>query len=108
VDKWEDCFSLPSVKIPSVAYLGFTAETGELSDNHDLISVSTKNLYAPSYAAGAGAGREPGKKGRKKVKSSGGGSWAWLFFKFILFGVVVAGSYVGYTAYRTSKSRSRF
>lgn len=103
------------MKIPSVAYLGFSAETGELSDNHDIISVQTKNLYSAggttdkskplSGSGGAGTAKFPtaGTKGR-----SGGGGWGWFFLKFILFGVVVAGAYVGLTMYRTNKRRDRF
>ncbi|KAJ9639511.1 hypothetical protein H2199_006546 [Coniosporium tulheliwenetii] len=73
---WTPCFDIPSVKIPSVAYLGFSAETGELSDNHDIISVQTKNLYSAggttdkskplSGSGGAGTAKFPvaGTKGR--------------------------------------------
>ena len=45
-DQWELCFQTNEPPtIPSVAYLGFSAETGELSDNHDIVNVFTKNLY---------------------------------------------------------------
>jgi mannose-binding lectin 2 len=116
-EKWENCFTLGDVKIPSVAYLGFSAETGELADNHDIISVSTKNLYAQSGQGSTGASAEKGKKGRKssmKPSSSslpparGGGGWLWFFTKFIIFGFVLTGAYVGFTAYRTQRMRSRF
>jgi len=109
---WENCFTLGDVKIPTVSYLGFTAETGELSDNHDIISVQTKNLYAPAGGSTeAGSSDKKGKSwggssGRKK--KNGGGSWTWFFVKFIIFGLVVTGGYVGFTAYRTQKGRSRF
>ncbi|KAF9580244.1 hypothetical protein BGW38_003184 [Lunasporangiospora selenospora] len=43
-DQWDDCFSLTGVKIPQVAYLGFTSVTGEVHDNHDIISVTTTTL----------------------------------------------------------------
>ena len=110
VDQWEECFTLPSIKIPALAYLGFTAETGELSDNHDVISVSTKNLYAPNVQRGDSRGDKKWGSSRKKQSSSGGGGggWMWFFVKFLLFGLAVAGSYVGYTAWRTNQSRSRF
>lgn len=101
---WTNCFSVAAPKLPNVAYLGFTAETGELSDNHDLISVSTKNLY--SAPTGNRAGKTyPTGSNRKKSKSGG---WGWFFFKFVLFGLVVTGAYVGFTVYRTNSRRSRF
>ncbi|POS87612.1 lectin family integral membrane protein-like protein, partial [Erysiphe pulchra] len=45
-NQWDLCFETSEPpSIPPVVYLGFSAETGELSDNHDLIAVSTKNLH---------------------------------------------------------------
>jgi mannose-binding lectin 2 len=40
------CFTIPNVTIPSAAYLGFTALTGEVSDNHDIISITTNNIIS--------------------------------------------------------------
>ncbi|KAF2086427.1 hypothetical protein K490DRAFT_66622 [Saccharata proteae CBS 121410] len=113
---WVECFSVNGIKIPPVAYLGFSAETGELSDNHDIISVSTKNLYSPSGKGSSGAadvraGRNNPQKLKpsrgKKGKSNGGG-WGWFFLKFVLFGLVLTGGYVGFTMYRAQQNRSRF
>lgn len=107
-DEWTRCFEVPSVKLPSVSYLGFSAETGELSDNHDIISVSTKNLYSPSGQSAAGSRDYSRNKSRhKKAKKSSSGSWFWFFMKFVLFGCVVAAGYVGFTAYR-ARRRDRF
>lgn len=36
--EFEHCFELPDIKLPGDLYLGFTAETGHLADNHDIIS----------------------------------------------------------------------
>ncbi|KIW02137.1 hypothetical protein, variant 1 [Verruconis gallopava] len=111
-DKWENCFTLgPDVKIPSVAYLGFSAETGELADNHDLISVQTRNLYAPSSGPSTGAEKGRSKKptnNKLSSSDSSSGGWGWFFTKFIIFGFVITGAYVGFTAYRTQRMRSRF
>ncbi|KAH8705726.1 putative lectin family integral membrane protein [Talaromyces proteolyticus] len=107
---WTNCFSLNSPEtnfnIPSVAYLGFSGETGEVTDNHDIISVTTNNLYDHH---GTGPNRRSGKPGRARStpkKKSGG--WLWFFFKTFLFLGAVGGAYVGYTIYRTSKRQSRF
>ncbi|QDS74719.1 hypothetical protein FKW77_000743 [Venturia effusa] len=108
---WENCFSLGDVKIPSVAYLGFSAETGELSDDHDIISVRTKNLWAPASGA-TGEGKDKSKAGTswKKGKTNEGEheSWAWFFVKFIMFGFAVVGAYIGFTAWRAKNRRDRF
>jgi lectin, mannose-binding 2 len=108
-DEWIRCFEVEGVKMPSVAYLGFSAETGELSDNHDIISVETKNLYSPSGGSAAGTRDWSKEKARARAaaKQSSGGGWGWFFMKFIIFGLVVAAAYVGYTAYRTRR-RDRF
>lgn len=34
--EWTECFTTPGVALPNVMYLGFTAITGEVSDNHDV------------------------------------------------------------------------
>lgn len=113
-DKWELCFETNEPPtIPSVAYLGFSAETGELSDNHDIIMVATKNLY-DTKGREQNANTKPGPGGRqdsKPAKSRGkppksGGSWSWFLFKIVMFFVVVGGCYVGYTAWRTQQRRS--
>jgi lectin, mannose-binding 2 len=100
---------VPNVKLPSVTYLGFSAETGELSDNHDIIKVETKNLYSPSGSTNTGAaGSRDYSRGKgRPAKQSSGGGWFWFFAKFLLFGLAVAGAYVGFTIYR-SRQRDRF
>ncbi|KXT08097.1 hypothetical protein AC579_1473 [Pseudocercospora musae] len=110
-DEWTRCFEFGSVKLPTVTYLGFSAETGELSDNHDIVTVSTKNLYSPSGQSGAAgskdSNRKKGKTGSPPKPAGEGGGWGWFFFKFIIFGVVVTAAYVGFTVYR-AKQRDRF
>ncbi|KAK8194679.1 lectin family integral membrane protein [Phyllosticta capitalensis] len=114
--EWTDCFTLSDVKIPPVAYLGFSAETGELADNHDVISLKTKNLYSPSGAGGVAGSKDRGRaagraqklKASKARKDGEGGSWGWFLLKFFFFGALLAGAYVGFTAYRAQRARSRF
>ncbi|KAF1917237.1 vesicular integral-membrane protein VIP36 precursor [Ampelomyces quisqualis] len=107
--EWTQCFDIPNFKVPPVAYLGFSAETGELSDNHDIISVKSHNLYKKNPGA---ASSNPGSTGAKKASSmtrerQNEGSWTWFLVKFVLFGLALTGAYVGYTVYRT-KQRDRF
>jgi mannose-binding lectin 2 len=109
--QWEKCFETSDPPaIPSVAYLGFSAETGELSDHHDIISVETKNLY-DTKGREAPKASKPSKTGGKKLYTATtkeSGSWLWFFLKIVLFIIVVGGAYVGYTAWRTQKRSHRF
>ncbi|CAF5076672.1 unnamed protein product, partial [Rotaria magnacalcarata] len=41
---WKECFAVPDVRLPTHYYFGFSAATGDLSDNHDIISVHTYQL----------------------------------------------------------------
>ncbi|KAG5659039.1 hypothetical protein KAF25_007592 [Fusarium avenaceum] len=116
-DEWQTCFDLEDPPaVPNIAYVGFTAETGELSDNHDIISVSAKNLYTQPGSGGNTGGKSSGgksksRKGTGKVTGNNnkeGGSWTWFFTKIILFIIVAGGAYVGYTAYRAKAKSHRF
>lgn len=103
---WMLCFETNQPPtIPQVAYLGFSAETGELSDNHDIISVSAKNLYTTQPPGKATPGSVVG-AGRKAEKPKSGGSWTWFFVKTMLFFLTIGGGYVGYTAWRANSKRS--
>ena len=111
--QWTTCFDVPNVKLPPVTYLGFTAETGELSDNHDLIRVETKNLY--DYDAKRGSGKSGSLNDDfsayqfdKYASRRKGGGWGWFFLKIVFFLVAIAGVYVGFTVYRSSSRGSRF
>ncbi|ROT38542.1 vesicular integral-membrane protein VIP36 [Sodiomyces alkalinus F11] len=113
---WQLCFETrepPS--LPSISYLGFTAETGELHDNHDIISIQARNLYtAPSKNKGpsssSSSSSTSNNKDRKISKPKReGGSWSWFLMKTVLFFLAVGGAYVGYTAWRAkNEKRHRF
>lgn len=109
--EWTLCFEISEPPtLPAATYLGFSAETGELSDNHDIISVAVSSLYGPP----SGDSATPGNKGSSghrlggssKAKKSGG--WLWFFTKIVLLILVAGGGYAGYTAYRTNKRSHRF
>ncbi|TSL28183.1 VIP36-like protein [Bagarius yarrelli] len=42
--EWRDCLDIPGVKLPQGYYFGATAITGDLSDNHDIISLKLYQL----------------------------------------------------------------
>ncbi|KAJ8610068.1 hypothetical protein MRB53_038795 [Persea americana] len=108
--EWTTCFDTTEIRVPSVSYLGFSAETGELSDNFDIINVSTKNLYSASAPGSSSTKKTAGtaQKANSSTSTSGGGSWAWFFIKIVLFFAVCGGGYVGFTLYRSQKRGSRF
>jgi len=41
---WANCMTIDGVKLPTGYYFGVSATTGDLSDNHDIISVKTYEL----------------------------------------------------------------
>lgn len=95
--------------MPKTAYLGFSAHTGELSDNFDIMSVETRNLYSPVAGSNQrGTVGGPPNRGAPTLKSNKkqGGGWGWFFFKLILVILVAGGAYVGYTAYRTKQRKA--
>ena len=108
---WQQCFDIDSPPtIPNISYLGFSAETGELSDNHDIISIRARNLYTSPSVSGSKA--KPGGKDRKPGSSykgkKNGGSWIWTLTKGFLFILVIVAAYVGFTAYRARSKSHRF
>ncbi|GLV44360.1 uncharacterized protein CBL_10164 [Carabus blaptoides fortunei] len=44
---WKECFSVKGVRLPTGYYFGVTATTGDLSDNHDIISMKMYELDLP-------------------------------------------------------------
>lgn len=43
-NEWKECFSVKGVRLPTGYHIGVTAATGDLSDNHDVISIKTFEL----------------------------------------------------------------
>ncbi|GAB6025830.1 hypothetical protein CHUAL_011813 [Chamberlinius hualienensis] len=41
---WKPCFTVNGVKLPTGYYFGFSAATGQLSDNHDIVAVKLYEL----------------------------------------------------------------
>ncbi|ORY85110.1 legume-like lectin family-domain-containing protein [Protomyces lactucae-debilis] len=99
--EWTECFTVPKVEIPNVAYLGFTAITGEVSDFHDIISVQSRNVFSSSSGPSAPIGFA-------KYKSSshaGKGSWLGFLTKIVLFLLVCAAGLYGYQRYRKASRK---
>ncbi|XP_065919379.1 vesicular integral-membrane protein VIP36-like [Dysidea avara] len=43
-DNWAECFNAPNIDLPTGYYFGFSAATGDLADNHDIISVKVYDV----------------------------------------------------------------
>lgn len=110
--EWSLCFeTFQPPTLPHVAYLGFSAETGELSDNHDIVSIAVSSLYGPPTESTGSQGKSSSSGLRSssgKSQDRQGGSWLWFFTKIIMAVLVLGGAYVGYTVYRTNKRSHRF
>ncbi|KAI3406322.2 hypothetical protein KGF56_000803 [Candida oxycetoniae] len=47
-EDWNNCVTLTNVQLPSIKYLGFSAETGQLFENADIIENKMFALYKPN------------------------------------------------------------
>lgn len=121
-DTWEKCFVVEGIDLkgPNYGKIGFSAQTGELSENHELISSKVYKFKKPpktfeelQYIM---SGKEIPEEVRARSASYGkpesiskkqGGSWGWFFVKFLLFIMAIVGGYVGYSLYRAQKTRKR-
>lgn len=100
-DEWDKCFKVHDVTLPEQIYLGFSAHTGEVTDNHDIISVLTKSV-PPAVKEAA---PQPAKT---KKKSGSGSSVLGVLFKMILAGGLVGVLFVGYRFYDQKNRMKRF
>ncbi|KPJ21459.1 Vesicular integral-membrane protein VIP36 [Papilio machaon] len=41
---WKECFKVENILLPTGYYFGASATTGDLSDNHDIISIKMYEL----------------------------------------------------------------
>lgn len=46
-DNWQNCVTLTDVRLPNVKYLGFSAETGDLAENVDVVENKVFALFEP-------------------------------------------------------------
>ncbi|ORX40728.1 lectin [Kockovaella imperatae] len=117
--QWKTCFQIKA-NLPTSPYLGFSALTGDVSDNHDIVSIqaSTATLkkeyrdhgnaphnYKPDQKV-LGVDKENLKP--KRAKSSGGmASVFMLILKIIGVGAFLAFALAAYRTYDAQKQKSR-
>lgn len=92
-------------------YLGFSAHTGDVSDEHDIISVSTHNVVWHAPRDGAGLGGKTPRRAKKPYRKGERSRVLGFFiglFKWLLLIAVVAVAFVVFRSYRTQKNAKRF
>ena len=110
-DKWDTCFTIPKVTLPGIIYLGFSAHTGDVSDNHDIISISTHNVvWHPPNENFVPKART---RTRSQIYSSktGGSSVLGLVFsivKWLFLAVLVVVAAIAFISWRSKKRAKRF
>ncbi|KAI0753198.1 legume-like lectin family-domain-containing protein [Daedaleopsis nitida] len=99
-DEWTECFTVYGITLPTAPYVGFSALTGDVSDNHDIISVTTYSAILSSPDQ-----QRDKLTGSRKIPGIEGSGWTWTFIKFFIFIGVVAGAMYGYKMYALNKAR---
>ncbi|KAF9448270.1 concanavalin A-like lectin/glucanase [Macrolepiota fuliginosa MF-IS2] len=107
-DDWSDCFYAENVTLSSSPFIGFSALTGDVSDAHDIISVTTSSVILSQSSF-----QNPKQKatiwGTSNPVSTGkGGSWSGFLFKLILLVGVVGGGAYGWNEYQRRKRYGGF
>lgn len=51
-NQWKECFKLKGVRLPTNGFLGLSASTGDLSDNHDILSLKVYELEVRPHQVG--------------------------------------------------------
>ncbi|KAI0262239.1 ERGIC53, mannose lectin, ER-golgi intermediate compartment [Gloeopeniophorella convolvens] len=88
-DEWSNCFTIKDISLPTNPYIGFSAMTGDVSDAHDIISVSTSSAILSAVEAP-----------RDKIRdASSGSNWTSSIMRFLFFGAVLTGAWFGWKAY---------
>ncbi|GAA5977319.1 hypothetical protein JCM11641_000063 [Rhodosporidiobolus odoratus] len=103
-DEWTTCFAIEGLELPSNPFLGFSALTGDVSDAHDIISITTSNVaYHPP--AGSSSGKPPPRRG---VPGASFFSALFSFLKWVLLLVVVVAGVIAFRGRRAARDAKRF
>ncbi|GAA5947560.1 hypothetical protein JCM10213_005159 [Rhodosporidiobolus nylandii] len=102
-DEWTTCFAIEGVELPSNPFLGFSALTGDVSDAHDIISITTSNV---AYHPPAGTSNKP--PPRRSIP--GASFFASLFsvLKWLFLLVVVVVGVITFRGRRAARDAKRF
>lgn len=101
-DEWTTCLIIEGLELPSNPFLGFSAHTGDVSDAHDIISITTSQVV---YHPPAPVTVKPPQRGLP-----GGAFFSLLFglLKWVFLVVLVVLGVIGYRGYKTKQNQKRF
>lgn len=115
---WKECFSVDNVKLPTGYHFGFSAATGDLSDNHDIISVKVYQLDSPrnqeTFDPSQIMPEAENFTSNKEEVASEKPSTAWKVFKwffiiiFIVVLLVAVGGTIWWLVSRQQRTKKRF
>jgi len=116
---WKPCFSVEGVELPTGYYFGFSAATGDLSDNHEILAVRLYEVDSddPNAALIDRSNIIPSAKQfsppREHIEDTQGQSWSGLkiFFIVLLVIILIAASIVcvvWYWEYQQTQSHKTF
>lgn len=113
--EWRDCATVPNVYLPTNYYFGITAATGDLSDNHDILSIRMRQLsqtiHNPSQSDPSDLPRaDYSSSVRQNPVPNGMSALRKLFIVVCLLAGLIAVAGFGYFLYnsRRSSTRKRF
>ncbi|XP_075457982.1 VIP36-like protein isoform X2 [Ascaphus truei] len=112
--EWKDCLDVPGVRLPRGYFFGTSAVTGDLSDNHDIISLKLYQLTVARSPAEEKQDKEVFTPSVDNLKLPGvetptepmSGFALFLIIFFSLVGLVFAGV-IGLIVYNKWQERSR-
>lgn len=108
-DKWQTCFNVNNITLPSNIYLGFSAHTGDVADDHDIISVSAYNAVWHAPVPGAKKKKRQLYKSSSGSRSTGGiGTFLYNLIKWLFLLVLVVVAVIVFRGYRSKRSAKRF
>jgi mannose-binding lectin 2 len=95
-EEWTECFTIANITLPNSPFLGVSAQTGDIYDEHDVIAISTHSAMVSA---------QPAAEARHAAKSSG--ITFWSFLKLVFWALVVAVVYAAYQVFYGSKQGRR-
>jgi mannose-binding lectin 2 len=112
---WAQCFQVKGVVLPTGYFFGLSAATGDLSDNHDIISLKTYELEAPNAQAAMDRDEilptaqffEPLREHVEDPKPAGTSGLKIFFYTLVGILAAVAIVVVGVIVYQNHQQNSR-
>ncbi|GAA5872575.1 hypothetical protein JCM16303_004568 [Sporobolomyces ruberrimus] len=102
-DEWTTCFVIEGLELPQNPFLGFSSVTGDVSDAHDIVSITTSNV---AYHPPSGGNSAPPR--RSGIKGSGFFSLLFSLIKWLLLVVVVVVGVMAFKARKATRDAKRF